>query len=94
MDGTARVVVGARSALLSLPFANLKMIVVDEEREPSYHGKEMGSAYHARDMAVLRGAMLAIPVVLVSATPSLETQAISKAADMNGCICPRGTAAR
>jgi primosomal protein N' (replication factor Y) (superfamily II helicase) len=72
MDGSARVVVGARSALF-LPFADLKMIIVDEEHEPSYK-QEDGVTYHARDMAVLRGAMLAIPVVLVSATPSLETQ--------------------
>lgn len=73
MDGTAPVVVGARSALF-LPFAQLSLIVVDEEHEPSYKQEE-GVSYHARDMAVVRGAMEQVPVLLVSATPSLETQA-------------------
>ncbi len=73
MDGSARVVVGARSALF-LPFAQLSLIVVDEEHEPSYKQEE-GVSYHARDMAVVRGAMERVPVLLVSATPSLETQA-------------------
>lgn len=73
MEGKAPVVVGARSALF-LPFAHLSLIVVDEEHEPSYKQEE-GVTYHARDMAVVRGAMEKIPVLLVSATPSLETQA-------------------
>lgn len=72
MEGKARVVVGARSALF-LPFADLSLIVVDEEHEPSYKQEE-GVSYHARDMAVARGAMEQVPVLLVSATPSLETQ--------------------
>jgi primosomal protein N' (replication factor Y) (superfamily II helicase) len=72
-DGTARVVVGARSALF-LPFADLGLIIVDEEHDGSFKQEE-GVIYHARDMAVVRGSLAGIQVVLVSATPSLETLA-------------------
>lgn len=70
-EGRARVVVGARSALF-LPFPELGLIIVDEEHESAFKQEE-GVIYHARDMAVVRGAIARIPVVLVSATPSLET---------------------
>src|SRR4029077_2078207 len=65
-------VVGARSALF-LPYCNLGLIVVDEEHDPAYK-QEDGVRYHARDMAVVRARGADIPIVLVSATPSVETE--------------------
>ena len=69
--GQARVVVGARSAVFA-PLPNLRLIVVDEEHEPSFKQGET-PMYHGRDVAVMRASMLGIPCVLGSATPSLET---------------------
>ena len=71
-SGEAKVVVGARSALF-LPFAQLGLIVVDEEHETAYK-QEDGVHYHARDMAVVRGRLEGCPVVLASATPSIESR--------------------
>src|ERR1700752_460356 len=70
--GEAAVVVGARSALF-LPYADLGLIVVDEEHDQAYKQDE-GAHYHARDMAVVRAHIGKLPVVLSSATPSVETE--------------------
>jgi primosomal protein N' (replication factor Y) len=70
-QGRARIVLGTRLAILaSLP--HLKLIVIDEEHDPSYKQQE-GLRYSARDLAVWRAHQLGIPIVLGSATPSLET---------------------
>ncbi len=69
--GEAQVVVGARSALF-LPFPKLGLIVVDEEHEAAFK-QEDGASYHARDMAVVRARLGGLPIVLASATPSLES---------------------
>ncbi|MGX9390645.1 primosomal protein N' [Nitrobacteraceae bacterium UC4446_H13] len=70
--GEAHVVVGARSALF-LPYANLGLIIVDEEHDQAYKQGD-GVHYHARDMAVVRAHIAKIPIVLASATPSVETE--------------------
>ncbi len=70
-DGTAQIVVGARSALF-LPWKKLGLIVVDEEHENAYKQDE-GVSYHARDMSVLYGTIGKFPVIVSSATPSLES---------------------
>ncbi len=72
LRGDIRIVLGARSALL-LPFAELGLILVDEAHDRSYKQAEPAPRYHARDAAVHLGQQLGIPVVLSTATPSLET---------------------
>ena len=72
-EGRATVVVGARSALF-LPFPDLGLIVVDEEHDAAYKQEE-GVIYNGRDMAVVRANLSGFPIILCSATPSLETVA-------------------
>ncbi|MBW9066366.1 primosomal protein N' [Rhizobium herbae] len=71
-EGGVRVVAGARSALF-LPFENLGLIIVDEEHDPAYK-QEDRVFYNARDMAVVRARIGDFPIVLVSATPSVESR--------------------
>ncbi len=71
-EGEARVVVGARSALF-LPFADLGLIIVDEEHEAAFKQDDQ-VRYNARDMAVMRAQIETCPVVLASATPSIESR--------------------
>ncbi|MCX5495107.1 primosomal protein N' [Kaistia dalseonensis] len=71
-SGEVRAVIGARSALF-LPFRELGLVVVDEEHDTAYKQDE-GVIYNARDMAVVRGHIGGFPVVLSSATPSIESR--------------------
>jgi primosomal protein N' (replication factor Y) len=70
-DGRAAIVIGTRSAVFT-PLARPGIIIIDEEHDASYKQQE-GFRYHARDVAVVRGQYLKVPVVLGSATPALES---------------------
>ena len=70
-EGRADVVIGARSAVFA-PTKNLGVIVIDEEHENSFK-QDIAPRYHARDVAIMRANLVGVPVVLGSATPSLES---------------------
>jgi len=70
-DGSIGVIIGTRSAIFA-PLKRPGVIIVDEEHDPSFKQQE-GFRYHARDLAIVRARQLNIPVVLGSATPSLES---------------------
>ncbi|WP_251365346.1 primosomal protein N' [Polynucleobacter sp. MWH-P3-07-1] len=71
MLGEAQIILGTRLAVLT-PMPNLRAIVVDEEHDPSYKQQE-GTRYSARDLAIWRAHDQGLPILLASATPSLET---------------------
>ncbi|MCG6948543.1 MAG: primosomal protein N' [Acidobacteria bacterium] len=73
-DGRARIVVGPRSAIFA-PFDNLGLIVVDEEHDAAYKQQET-PRYHARDLSLVTAQHLGVPVILCSATPSVESSAL------------------
>jgi primosomal protein N' (replication factor Y) len=83
--GQAPAVVGARSALF-LPYADLGLIIIDEEHDQAYK-QDDGAYYHARDMAVVRAHIAKIPIVLASATPSIETEGRAQGAATNAWRC-------
>jgi len=90
--GEARLALGARSALFA-PLARLGLIIVDEEQEATYKQEET-PRYNARDLALVRGRIESCPVVLVSATPALETYARAMAGRDRILRLPRRVAGR
>ena len=76
MTGKAQIILGTRLAALT-PIPNLRVIVVDEEHDPSYKQQD-GTRYSARDLAIWRAHDQKIPILLSSATPSLETWLAAK----------------
>jgi primosomal protein N' (replication factor Y) len=71
-EGKHHIVIGPRSAIFA-PLANVGLIIIDEEHEPSYKQNDLTPRYHARDVAVMRAKLNNGVVVLGSATPSVET---------------------
>lgn len=71
-QGKAKIVIGARSSLFA-PMPDLGMIILDEEHEPSFKQSDEAPRYHAREVAIMRAKILNIPVIMGSATPSIES---------------------
>ncbi len=72
LHGTARIVIGARSALFA-PLRNIGLVVIDEEHDASYKQNDTMPRYHARDCAVYKASIAKCPILLGSATPSMES---------------------
>ncbi len=86
LSGQANIVLGARSAVLSA-VKNPGLIVVDEEHDPAYK-QEDRLRYNARDVALMRAKILGIPIILGSATPSLQTISRSRAGQYRQVLLP------
>jgi primosomal protein N' (replication factor Y) len=84
--GEARIVIGARSALF-LPFADLGLIVVDEEHDAGYKQDDRVH-YQARDMSVVRGSLGKFPVILASATPAIESHVNARSGRYRHVVLP------
>ena len=91
-SGDVNIVVGARSSVFA-PLPNLGLIVVDEEHEPAYK-QEDGMRYNARDVAIVRAKLSKCPVVLGSATPSLESYAQTQTSKYAALCLPERVAKR
>ncbi len=86
--GTAQIVLGTRSAVFA-PLPNLGLIVIDEEHDASFKQQQGGFRYSARDLALVRAQKLRIPIVLGSATPSLESLQNALAERYRTLLLPR-----
>ncbi len=88
LRGDARIVIGTRSAVFA-PLPNLALVIVDEEHDASFKQQDSAFRYSARDLAIVRASQLGVPIVLGSATPSLETLHNAATRDFRELLLPR-----